>query len=90
MKNILIYYLAIIVPFALLVFFVKTDQISSGWFCLFLFSYAFPYRAITDLSRLASKGVILKPFWKILIPGIRIRYFKELYLPSRKPRIEKD
>lgn len=80
MRNTLLYYIAIFAPLCLLTFLVMTKAIDNLWFCIFLFFYAFVYRTITDYLRLLSKQIISKDgFWKLLIPGSRIKYFKELY-----------
>jgi hypothetical protein len=60
--------------------FCKTEQLNSSWFVILLFFYTFIFRTITDYARLRSKNVIDKrQFWHILVPGSRIKYFKELY-----------
>lgn len=80
MKNLIVYYAIIFIPLGLLLYFAKTKQLGSGCFVVLLFVYAFIFRAITDYARLRSKNVIeKKQFWRILIPGSRIKYFKELY-----------
>ncbi len=77
----LIYYITILTPLCLLIFLVISKAIDNSLFCILLFFYAFVYRTITDYLRLLSKHVISKKaFWKLLIPGSRIKYFKELYL----------
>ncbi len=80
MKSLIVYYIAIIVPFVLLIQGVKRELINMDW-CLILFIfYAFIYRGIIDYYRLRSKNVISKKqYLIILIPGSRIKYFKELY-----------
>jgi len=80
MKNTALYYLAIVTPLGILIFLTLIKQIDNLWFVIFLLSYALVYRTIIDYLRLISKDVIAKnEFWKILIPGSRIKYFKELY-----------
>ena len=81
MKNIFLYYLAIIIPFAAIVYLAKTD-FDSEWLVALLVFYAFIYRTFTDYSRLVSKNIMHKnDFWKLLIPGSRLKYFRALYLP---------
>lgn len=80
MKNLFIYYLVILVPFAAFPLLLKTGHGTLAVAC-FLF-YAFIYRSLTDGYRLIRKGVLKKgELWKMFIPfWIRSRYFKELYL----------
>jgi hypothetical protein len=81
MKKLIIYYTSIIIPLVFLAYTVRVHFIDSVWFTISLFVYAFIYRTFTDYFRLRSKNVIdRKHFWKILVPGARIKYFKELYL----------
>ena len=80
MKNFLLYYFLIVVPFALIILATKRELISSGQFLILFIIYAFPYRGVTDYYRLRSKNIITqKQFLLIFIPGSRIKYFKELY-----------
>ncbi len=80
MRNLLVYYLQILVPFALLIIGIKTGFINMGQFLILMTIYTLPYRFTTDYLRLRSKNVIDKnKFWIILIPGSRIKYFKDLY-----------
>jgi len=59
----------------------KSDSVSSFYFVLFLFFYALIYRTFTDGIRLFDKKIIKKKdIWKMIIPGSRFKYFKELYL----------
>jgi len=81
MRNIKTYYLAILTPLIILFLLRKFEMIT--WetsLILFLF-YIFIYRTYTDGKRLIEKEVITKnQIWKLLIPGTRIEYFKELYI----------
>ena len=80
MKNLITYYLIILIPFIALIGLMKSNQIDTSLFVLLLFIYAFVYRVFTDYFRLKSKNVIeRKDFWKLLIPGARIKYFTDLY-----------
>ena len=80
MKNSINYYLAISIPFIILIYLLKSDQIETSMFLISIFTYAFIYRMITDYYRLLSRNAIeKKDFWKLFIPGARIKYFKELY-----------
>ena len=78
MKNILIYYLAILLPIPLLIWISRTDN--SGWFTILLLVYALPYRTLIDGMRLISKRIIKwSEIWKLLIPGQRLEYTRDLY-----------
>ena len=80
MKNIIVYYFVILVPFFGLLFAMKRELLSEEWLAALLVFYAFIYRTLTDYYRLKSKNAITnKQFFSLLIPGRRIRYFKELY-----------
>ena len=80
MKNLINYYSLIFIPFALLIIGIKTEFLSIGQFLVLFIFYALPYRGVTDYYRLRSKNVINKnQYLIILIPGSRIRYFRELY-----------
>ena len=79
MKNILIYYSAILVPIPLLIWVAKFEN--SFWFAVLLLIYSLPYRALVDGMRLVNKKMIKwNEVWKLLIPGKRMEYTRELYL----------
>ena len=81
MRNIKYYYLAIIIPLGILVLLINFKLINSTVFTILLFVYALIYRTYTDGKRLLEKGIITKnQIWKLLVPGTRIEYFKELYI----------
>lgn len=78
MKNILVYYLAILIPIALLFWIVKAGN--TGWFAVLILIYALPYRWITDGYRLVVKGKMTwSETWKLFIPWLRFNYTRELY-----------
>jgi hypothetical protein len=78
MKNIFIYYLAILLPWIPLEWFLKNGE--STQFVVFLFLYIFVYRLFTDAYRLLAKGAIeKKDMWKVIVPFSRAKYFKALY-----------
>jgi hypothetical protein len=81
MKNLLTYYIFILSPIGVLILLNKAEKIDVTLFVgLFLF-YAFIYRTYTDGKRLADKNIIpKKDIWKMIIPGSRLQYFKDLYL----------
>ena len=80
MKNILVYYLAILVPFISLFILLFTHSINSLAFTILILSWALIYRPVVDATRLIQKGMIPKSdFWKLFIPFYRRRWFKELY-----------
>jgi len=81
MKNIKTYYLAILIPLGILVLLINFKLVSSTIFTILLLVYVFIYRTYTDGKRLLEKEIITKnQIWKLLIPGTRIEYFKELYI----------
>lgn len=81
MKNTVVYYLAIILPVIAIFVLKNTGMISSNWFVYTFVLYLLVYRSCTDGLRLAGKGTIEKRnIWKVIVPGQRIKYFKELYL----------
>ena len=80
MRKLIVYYVVIIVPFLLLILAMKRELIGMDWSLVLFIFYAFIYRGITDFYRLKSKNIITnKQYLTILIPGSRIKYFKELY-----------
>lgn len=82
MKNIFIYYVAISVPLAAIIIWVKLAP-HPYWFVSALFVYCFLYRPVTDGWRLYKKGLIKKKeIARMFIPfnGIVIDNFRELYL----------
>jgi hypothetical protein len=81
MKKLFFYYILIFTPLLFLFWMNKSEFISPFYFVLFLFFYVFIYRTFTDGIRLFDKKIIQKKdIWKMIIPGSRIHYFKELYL----------
>ena len=81
MKNRLNFYLAITIPLLTLILLSILGTISSSWFFIFLLVYILVYRTYTDGKRLAEKGIIPETdIWKMVIPGQRIKFFRELYL----------
>lgn len=81
MKNIVVYYISVIIPFVTLLFLARTHMINPYWFVYSLGFYAIIYRTYIDGKRLADKGIIeKKDIWKMIVPGKRIRFFKDLYL----------
>ena len=81
MKNLFIYYLTILSPIGMLTWLSRIDLVSSTLFVLLLFFYVLIFRTYVDGKRLSDKNVIQKKdIWKMIIPGKRFEYFKELYL----------
>lgn len=81
MKNLKVYYFVTIIP-VIIIFMLKfTDMITNNWFFYLFVTYLLLYRTYTDGRRLVAKGIIEKrDIWKMIIPGQRFKYFKELYL----------
>ena len=76
MKNIIAFYIAIILPFLVLI----AKSAPPNWFVILLLIYAIPYRTLIDGSRLAGKKLIKwNEIWKLLIPGWGRKYRKDLY-----------
>ena len=81
MKKLAVYYILIFTPIFIIVWLAKADIINSLAFVVLLIFYVFIYRTYLDGYRLAQKNIIpKKDIWKIIIPGKRLQYFKELYL----------
>ncbi len=81
MKNIFIYYLTITIPIGIIIWLEKTDLLNSTQFIGLLFFYLLIFRTYVDGKKLYKKNIILKKdIWKIIIPGKRFKFFKELYL----------
>lgn len=79
MKNRILYYIALFAPAAALA--VSWKILPSTLALVLLGFYIFVYRTFLDGLRLAEKGVIPKrDIWKMIKPGMRGKYFKELYL----------
>lgn len=80
MKNLVIYYLQIIIPLPLLYLSSKEED-SAMFFSLFIFYLV--YRIFTDYFRLLKKGVVMKSnFFMFFMPIWHIKYFKELYFEN--------
>jgi hypothetical protein len=81
MKNLFIYYLTILTPLGILIWLSKADLVNPVLFVLLLFFYVLIFRTYVDGKRLSDKNIIQKKdIWKMIIPGKRFEYFKELYL----------
>jgi hypothetical protein len=77
MKNILVFYLFILVPFAGILYLLLSGSKIGVWL---LVVYAIVYRPITDGARLVQKGIIKwKEVPKLFIPWFYADVFKELY-----------
>jgi hypothetical protein len=78
MKNLLVFYIAILAPIPLLLW-----ALNAGNPVIFFVSLGayIVYRGVTDSLRLSSKNLIKKSErWKYFFPiWYRARYFKELY-----------
>lgn len=81
MKNIALYYLAILLPLGIIIWLQQSGLISSSLLLVLVVFYVMIYRTFTDGQRLYEKGVIQKKdIWKLKIPG-NFKFFRELYLP---------
>lgn len=80
LKNLIFYYLIAIVPLGVLIWLFKAKEINSYTFVGLIFFYALIYRTYVDGKRLYDKQIIpKKDIWKMIIPGRRAVFFKELY-----------
>ena len=80
MKNILNYYIATLTPLAFLFGMSQLGFISAKNLVLFFLFYIFVYRTCIDGLRLAAKNLIhKKDIWKLVIPGSRSEFLRELY-----------
>jgi len=79
MKNLLYYYMQILLPIPLIALFAAMDL---TWiFLTFFIFYVLIYRPIIDGDKLVRKGLMNRSNrWKLLLPFWHIKYFKELYL----------
>jgi hypothetical protein len=79
MKNLILYYLALLAPGIILArYWHLLDPFMALGLLLF---YVVIYRTLLDGFRLHLKGILPKnQIWKMALPGMRGKYFKELYL----------
>lgn len=81
MRNLFVYYIIAFLPLGILIFLAAQAFIDSTAFAVLIFAYLLLYRTWTDGSRLASKGIISKKDrWKMMLPGMHMKHFTELYL----------
>ncbi|ARN77565.1 hypothetical protein BST97_05935 [Nonlabens spongiae] len=81
MKNLLNFYMVILVPLGIIFLLNKADFINGTLLVGILLFYALVYRTYTDGKRLADKKIIQKKdIWKMILPGKRFEHFRELYL----------
>ena len=79
-KNLLLFYLAIILPIALLILGRKYQLYNSGAFVLGLGIYVFLYHPLISGIRLRQKEKITaSDFWKNFIPVWNTKYFSALF-----------
>jgi len=78
MKNLLIYYLTILSPFALLFWMIENEYNLA--FVITLLFYSTIYRGVTDYFRLKARGYIGLELLRLFIPFYgRRRFFRDLY-----------
>jgi len=76
MRNLTLYYIAILFPFAIVLWFGFN---APPYFVPLLFAYIL-YRGFIDSKRLMEKGLIEKnEWWKGFNPYYTLKYFKQLY-----------
>lgn len=77
MKNLVIYYILIFLPFPLIY---MISESGNGALVGGLLIFYVIYRIFVDYYRLVNKGLMeKKDFFKILIPFWPIQFFKEMY-----------
>jgi hypothetical protein len=77
MKNLIVYYIQILLPIPFMYFTAKNEN--PILFCTLLVFY-YIYRIFTDYYRLLKKNVVKKnDFLSFIRPFWTVRYFKELY-----------
>ncbi len=80
MKNIYLYYIALFAPLLILIQIFQLDLFPSWLAISLLLGYVFIYRTYIDGLRLISKDLIAREeIWKVATPGLRAKFFKELY-----------
>lgn len=81
MKNLLFYYVLILTPIGILFWLNQTHLLEGNVVLILFLFYALVYRTYVDGKRLADKNIIpKKDIWKMIIPGKRSKYLKDLYL----------
>ncbi len=81
MRNLFVYYVSILLPLAILLFLYGKELIGFTPFLVLILVYLLLYRTWTDGTRLAAKGIIpKKDRWKMMLPGMHMKHFTELYL----------
>jgi hypothetical protein len=78
MKNLLVYYLFILSPFALMLWMIFSGHALA--FVITLLLYSTIYRGVTDYFRLKARGYIGLELLRLLVPFRgRRRFFRDLY-----------
>jgi hypothetical protein len=78
MKNIFVYYVAILLPIPFLIWISNTGN--SEWFAVLILTYAIPYRTLVDGLRLVNKKVLKwNEIWKLWVPWKFRELIKDLY-----------
>jgi hypothetical protein len=81
MKNLLTYYLFILLPIPFIIY--ESRYNDSNVFIISILTYTIIYRPVIDGLRLYSKGVFkISDFWKLFVPFYRFKIFKTLYTNS--------
>lgn len=83
MKNILLYYFAILAPLTILFSLSQLGYIGPKNLVLLFLFYLIVYRTYIDGLRLVAKNIISrKDIWKLIFPGSRSEYLRELYFQT--------
>ena len=80
MKSLFVFYLAIVLPLALLVLAAKQLSLTPGVFVLLLSIYVLVYHPLVSALRLIATNKIKKSdFWQLMIPFSNMKYFSFLF-----------
>lgn len=79
MKQLITFYILILLPLFFIFYIIPKLGLGSTWFLVALSIYCLIYRPVVDYQRLKGRGIVRESFWKLYIPLFRFRYFKELY-----------
>tara|TARA_R110002020_G_scaffold387546_1_gene598301 strand:+ start:106534 stop:106785 length:252 start_codon:yes stop_codon:yes gene_type:complete len=83
MKNRFVFYSATLAPLIAILILYYKNSITSGLFITLIVIYALVYRPLLDAQRLVAKKIITqKESWRMLVPGFRLEYFREIYIKA--------
>jgi hypothetical protein len=80
LEKLWLFYIALMLPFFLLVFFLKKNLLESTAFVVLTLIYVLFYNPLMQGWKLFNKGIIKKSeVFKMMIPFYPTRYFKEVF-----------